>query len=49
LGRELQVDRERDQVLLHSVVQVTLDPAAVGGGGPDEPLPRRTQLRQLEP
>ena len=36
-------------MLLHTLVQVTLDSPAIGIGGEDEPLPRRTQLRQLEP
>ena len=31
-ARELQVDRQRDQVLLRAVVEVTLDAAAVGVG-----------------
>ena len=48
LARELQVDRERDQVLLRAVVEVALDPAAVGIGGQDEPLPGRAQLLDLE-
>jgi hypothetical protein len=43
------VDRERDQVLLHSFVELSLDAAAIGIGPQDEPLPRRAQLRQLEP
>ena len=47
-ARELQVDGERDQVLLHAVVEVALDAAAVGIGGQDEPLPGRAQLLDLE-
>jgi hypothetical protein len=35
-------------VLLHALVQVTLDSAAVGIGGQDEPLPGSAQLRDLE-
>ena len=35
-------------MLLHAVVQLTLDPAAVGVGGQDEPLPRCMQVRNLE-
>ena len=43
----LQLDRERDQALLGAVVQLALDPAAIGGGGQHQPLPRRTQLLDL--
>jgi hypothetical protein len=35
--RELEVDRKRDQVLLHAVVQLAFDPAPVGVGREDEP------------
>ena len=35
-------------MLLHAVVELPLDPAAVGIGGQDEPLPRRAQLLDLE-
>ena len=42
-----EVDRERDQLLLHAVVQVALDPPAVCVGRQDEPLPGRAQLRDL--
>jgi hypothetical protein len=35
-------------VLLHALVQLTLEPAAVGIGGQDEPLSGRAQLRDLE-
>jgi hypothetical protein len=45
--RELQVDGERDEVLLDALVQVALDPAAVGVGREDESLPGRAQLRDL--
>ncbi len=34
--RELEVDRERDQVLLHPVVQLAFEPAPVGVGREDE-------------
>ena len=47
-GCELQVDREGDQVLLRTVVQLALDLAAVGISGQDEPLPGRTQLSDLK-
>ena len=40
----LQLDREPDQVLLRAVVELALDPAAVGIGGQYEPGPRRAQL-----
>ncbi len=39
LPSELQIDCERDEVLMHAIVQVTLDAAAVGIRGHDEPLP----------
>jgi hypothetical protein len=48
LVRELEVDRERDQVLLRTVVEVALDPAAVCIGSQDQPLPGRAQLLDLE-
>jgi hypothetical protein len=38
---ELQVGRERDQVLLHALMQVALDPATVGVSGQEEPLSGR--------
>jgi hypothetical protein len=44
----LQVDRKRDQLLTHDFVEVTLDPAAIAIGRDDQPLPRRTQLRDFE-
>ena len=47
LAGELELDRERDKVLLHAVVQVTLDRATVGIGGQNEPRPRRAQLGDL--
>jgi len=33
VARKLQVDAERDQVLLRTVVQRALDPAPLGVGG----------------
>jgi hypothetical protein len=44
----LEVDRDPDQLLLWTVVQLALDPAAIGIGGQREPLARRTQLLDLE-
>ena len=44
---ELQLDRERDEVLLHVVVQVALDRASIGVGGKNEPYPGRAQLDNL--
>jgi len=46
--RQLQVDRERDQLLLGPVVELALDAAPVGIGGEDEPLAGRPQLFDLE-
>ena len=43
--RPLQVDRKRDQLLTHDLVEVTLDPAAIGIGRDDQPLPRRAAPR----
>jgi len=43
----LQVDREPDQALLGTVVQLALDSAPIGIGGEHEPLPRRSQLLDL--
>jgi hypothetical protein len=43
----LQVDREPDQVLLGTVVQLSLDAAPVGIGSEHEPPPRRSQLVDL--
>lgn len=48
LPRELQVDRERDQLLLWPVVEVTLDLATVGIGSSDDSLSGRTELPDLE-
>ena len=47
--RELQVDRERDQVLLHTLVQLALEPVADRVGGQDQSLARGAQLRDLSP
>jgi hypothetical protein len=44
----LQVDRNRDQLLVHDLVEVALDRAAIGVGSDDKSLARRTQLRVLE-
>ena len=41
---EPQVHRERDQVLLGAVVDVALEPPALGVLGVDQPLPRDAQL-----
>jgi hypothetical protein len=38
---EFQVRRERDQMLLRTIVKVALDRAPVGIGGQDEALPGR--------
>ena len=46
-GGELEVDRERHEVLLHAPVQLPLERPAVGVGGEDDPLARRTQRRDL--
>ena len=43
----LQLDRERDEALLRAVMELALDPAAIGCGGQHQPLPRRTQLLDL--
>ena len=40
-ARELEVDGERHEMLLHAPVQLALDRAAVGVGREDEPLARR--------
>jgi hypothetical protein len=45
--RELNVDREGDQVLLRTVVEVALDAPPVGVGGDCEPPARRAQLGDL--
>jgi hypothetical protein len=41
---ELQLDRERNEVLLHAVVEITLDRATVGIAGKNEPRQGRAQL-----
>ena len=43
----LQLDRERNEALLGAVMELALDPAALGCGGQHQPLPRRTQLLDL--
>ena len=48
LARQLEVHRERDQVLLRAIVEVALDRAAVCVGGQDEPLAGRAELFDLE-
>ena len=45
--RELELDRERDDALLHTFVQLALETAPVEVGRVDEPLPRRAQLLDL--
>jgi hypothetical protein len=47
LARALDVDREGDEVLLRTVVEVPLDPAPVGVGTLDESLSRRAELLDL--
>ena len=44
-----QRHRDRDQPLLGAVVQVALDPAALGVGGVDQPRARRLELDQPGP
>ena len=46
-ARELEVDRERHEMLLHAPVQLALDRAAVGVGRENEPLARCAQRREL--
>ena len=48
IARELEVDRERDQVLLRTVVEVALDPAAVNIVGDSQPLAGRAQVFDLQ-
>ena len=45
---ELEVDRERDQVLLRTVVKLALDPASVCIVSDSQPLAGRAQLFDLE-
>ena len=40
IARKLEVDRERDQVLLRTVVELALDPSASSVVGEGEPLAR---------
>jgi hypothetical protein len=47
LACELDVDGEGHEELLEAVVQVTLDASTVCIGGEDEPLARRTKLRDV--
>ena len=35
----LQLDRERNEALLGAVMELALDPAAIGCGGQHQPLP----------
>ena len=44
IASELEVDRERDQVLLRTVVELALDSAAVCIVGDSQPLAGRAQL-----
>jgi hypothetical protein len=48
IARELEVDRERDQVLLRTVVKLALDAASVGIVGDGQPLAGRSQLFDLD-
>jgi hypothetical protein len=47
-NRELQVDREGDEVLLHAVVQLVLERATLGVSREHEPLPAGPELGDLE-
>jgi hypothetical protein len=47
LRGELEADREPDQALVDTVVQLSLDPAAVGIRGQDEPPARRVKVVDL--
>jgi hypothetical protein len=47
IPRELEIDRKRDQVLLRTVVEVALDPAAVCIVGDSQPLAGRAQVFDL--
>ena len=47
LARQLQVDGERYEMLLDAVVEVALDPAALGIGFADDLRTRRSQLVDL--
>ena len=46
---ELDVDSQRDQLLLRAFVQITFEPLAIGVGGQHEPLPGRAQIRDFGP
>ena len=48
ISRELEIDRKRDQVLLRTVVEVSLDPAAVCIVGDSQPLAGRAQVFDLD-
>ena len=48
IARELELDRERDQVLLRTVVKLALDPAAVCIVGDSQPLAGRAQVFDLD-
>jgi hypothetical protein len=48
IARELEVDRERDQVLLRTVVKLALDPASVCIVGNSQTLAGRAQLFDLD-
>src|SRR6266852_2182692 len=43
----LQLDRERNEALLGAVMELTLDPAAIGCGGQHQPLPRGVEFGEL--
>lgn len=44
-GQQFEPDRQRDDALLGTVVQIALDPRARLVGGGHDPRPRRHQLR----
>jgi len=48
IASELEVDRESDQVLLRTVVELALDSAAVCIVGDSQPLAGRAQVVDLE-
>ena len=48
IARELEVDRERNQMLLRTVVELALDPASVCIVGDSQPLAGRAQLFDLD-
>jgi len=49
LSEELEIDRKRDEQLMYAIVKVTLDAAAVGVSGDNEPFPRLAQRLDLDP